>query len=146
MSFYNGKVGRPSKLTPEMIEHVIKFVRPSYGIPFQVARVSGVLRTTLEHWLAKGEEDSEMGKDSTYAQFLALYEKEKGTLANEIMSDIRKKDSYEANFRLLDLLDCKTFGQYRNEMSELINNVNLLNKTQTKGVFGNEKKGRKEEE
>ena len=62
-------IGRPSKLTPELIETVCNEVR--LGMPFSYAAIrAGISEPTFHKYKNRGTKDLEAGSDSLEAEFL----------------------------------------------------------------------------
>lgn len=69
------KIGRPSKLTPELIEALAAHIAENGSYIDDTCALFGISRTIFYRWKRQGEQDREAGIDSAHAAFVDTLEK-----------------------------------------------------------------------
>jgi pyruvate/2-oxoacid:ferredoxin oxidoreductase beta subunit len=84
------RIGRPSKLTPELIEKLSSYVRDgNYFITAcQACRIS---KNSLYSWLNKAEDDLENGRESLYTNLMDSLKKAESDAEAEMVEIVRGK-------------------------------------------------------
>jgi hypothetical protein len=124
MSIY--KVGRPTNLTPELIEHLVKLVPEAYT-QNQLSRLSGVPQNCISDWLKWGKVDRGKNEDTVYAQFSIKYEEAKGKLLKEWLVRMMSLGSFQSNQWMLEQCFPDEFGLNAPLVRELLGAVDAMN-------------------
>jgi hypothetical protein len=120
------KVGRPTNLTPELIDHLVKLV-PTAFTQHQLGRLSGVPQRCISDWLSWGKADREKGEDTIYAQFSLKYEEAKGILLREWLLKMMALGSFQANQWMLEQCFPDEFGLNSPLVKDLLGAVDAMN-------------------
>lgn len=104
------KVGRPTVLTEELIEHILKYVPGSYVLS-QVARRSMISHQRLSEWLKKGKDDIFEGNATIYAQFAAKYDELRSEDIQGLISGMLAKGAWQAHHEILKSSAPEDFGK-----------------------------------
>jgi hypothetical protein len=80
--------GNPITLTKEIMERVLENVSKVI-IQNQVAHLSKVPKSTLSDWLIRGTKDSEMGRDTIFAQLSDRFREEQAKVAAQTVTQLR---------------------------------------------------------
>jgi hypothetical protein len=62
------RVGRKSKLTPELQETILGYIREGAFLD-RACQLSGIGARTYHDWIERGEQDAAEGKDTEFSQF-----------------------------------------------------------------------------
>lgn len=119
--------GRPTNLTPEMIDYLVKFI-PEAITQNQLARLSGVPQQCLCDWLKRGKEDRINNVDSVFAQFSVKYEEEKGKLIKGLLIKMANQGTFQSLQWMLEQCFPDEFGLNALEIKELLDEVKEIKK------------------
>jgi len=84
----NTNLGRPSKLTAELIKNIQNWLRMGYFVE-DAARMAGISKGTLYNWLEKGRLEREDGIQSLHVDFLDSLEKARAEAEGIFLSSIK---------------------------------------------------------
>ena len=82
------RIGRKSKLTPELTERICDFIRKGNYIS-TACQIVGIHKATYYNWLEQGETDIEAGIDSMYADFVKAVKKAEADAEEELVKMVR---------------------------------------------------------
>ena len=104
-------IGRPSKLTPELVETVCNEIR--LGMPYVWAAVrSGITEPTFHRYKNKGNSDLEAGVESTEADFCkCLKSAEADFMHNCLLTVQAAPERWQAQMTLLERRFPADFGR-----------------------------------
>lgn len=102
--------GRPTDLTPALMEHILSFVESNYT-QTQVARLSCVPQSRISDWLSRGMKDAEEGRDTIFAQFSIKFQEKIGLDIQDMLRAIRSLGSFQALSWLLENCFREEFGK-----------------------------------
>jgi transposase len=82
------KMGRPSKLSAELIINIQNWLRMGYFVE-DAARMAGISKGTLYSWLVKGRDDREAGLQTLHSDFLDSMEKARAEAEGIFLNSIK---------------------------------------------------------
>lgn len=83
------KMGRKSKLTPELIKRICEYIAGGNYL-ITACQSCGIHRTTFHNWLQQGDNDIENGTDSIYASFLKEVIKAEAEAEQKMVAVVRE--------------------------------------------------------
>ena len=84
----DNKLGRPSKLSAELIINVQNWLRMGYFVE-DAARMAGISKGTLYSWLSKGRDDRDAGLQTLHSDFLNYMEKARAEAEGIFLNSIK---------------------------------------------------------
>lgn len=84
----DNKLGRPSKLSAELIINVQNWLRMGYFVE-DAARMAGISKGTLYSWLSKGRDDRDAGLQTLHSDFLNSMEKARAEAEGIFLNSIK---------------------------------------------------------
>jgi len=84
----DNKLGRPSKLSVELIINVQNWLRMGYFVE-DAARMAGISKGTLYSWLSKGRDDRDAGLQTLHSDFLNSMEKARAEAEGIFLNSIK---------------------------------------------------------
>lgn len=121
------KVGRPTNLTPELIEHLVAAI-PQAITQNQLSRLTGVPQKCISEWLVRGKDDREKSEDSIYAQFSLKYDEKKAEIIQQLLFKMMGLDSFQSTQWMLEQCWPEEFGLNSPIIKALMEEINKVNK------------------
>ncbi len=107
-----GKGGRPSKLTPEVVNTICQYL--ARGCTRRdAAYAAGVSYEAFAKWMQQGRKDAEAGRQSKFLQFLHAVERAEAELRARLAETIVKagEENWRAALEYLERRDPKNWGR-----------------------------------
>lgn len=129
--------GRPTKLTEEISQAIIKDVREFLSINY-AAEAQDIPRATVTTWMRHGNEDLEAGKANIFTRFTQGIKRGRAAFVQEAIKDIRSGISnWQSTAWLLERCCAEDFGKDAELYKQLLEDYKMLMQSlvdQNKGV------------